>query len=44
MTRLLILLALLSGCATPPRAEVSVEYRVEQEQPTYAIVAKASIP
>lgn len=44
MTRLLILLTVLSGCATPPRAEVSVEYRAEQEQPQLVFAAKASIP
>lgn len=40
MTRCILLFALLSGCATPPRAEVSVEYRVEQDQPQLVVAAK----
>jgi len=40
MTRLLILITLLTGCSTPPRAEVSVEYRVERDEPELVLAAK----
>lgn len=41
MTRILILsVLLLTGCATPPRAEVSVEYRVERDEPELVLAAK----
>lgn len=39
----LFALLLLTGCATPPRAELSVEYRVEQEQPQLVAQGKVIV-
>ncbi len=43
MTRLLLILTLFTGCATP-RSELAVEARFEEDKPVIAASYKAIIP